>query len=66
VNNLERMMAKIEPFEKHTSEYEAWFENNRIIYESEARAVKEQLPKKGEGVEVGIGSGRFAAPLTLT
>lgn len=28
-------MAKIEPFEKHTSEYEAWFENNRIIYESE-------------------------------
>jgi ubiquinone/menaquinone biosynthesis C-methylase UbiE len=65
MNNLERMMSKIEPFEKHTQEYEAWFENNRIIYESELRAIKEQLPKKGEGIEVGVGSGRFAAPLSI-
>lgn len=42
-------MAKIEPFEKHISEYEAWFENNRIIYESEVKAIKKQLPKKTEG-----------------
>ena len=58
-------MAKIEPFEKHTSEYEAWFENYRFVYESEVRAIKEQLPKKGEGVEVGVGSGRFAVPLGI-
>jgi len=58
-------MAKIEPFEKHTSEYEAWFENYRFVYESELRAIKEQLPKKGEGIEVGVGSGRFAAPLGI-
>lgn len=54
--------AKIEPFERHASEYEAWFEKNRFVYESELRAVKEQLPSKGEGIEVGVGSGRFAAP----
>lgn len=58
-------MAKIEPFEKHTSEYEAWFENNRFVYESELRAIEEKLPKKGEGLEVGVGSGRFAAPLGI-
>jgi len=58
-------MFKIDPFEKHTSEYEAWFENNRFVYESELRAIKEQLPKKGEGIEVGVGSGRFAAPLGI-
>ncbi len=58
-------MAKIEPFERHVSEYEAWFGNNRMIYESELKAVKEQLPKKGEGIEVGVGSGRFAAPLSV-
>jgi len=58
-------MTKIEPFEKHTSEYEAWFENNRFVYESELRAIKEQLPKKGEGIEVGVGSGRFADPLGI-
>jgi ubiquinone/menaquinone biosynthesis C-methylase UbiE len=62
---FEGMMAKIEPFEIHLSKYEAWFENNRIIYESELRAVKVQLPQKGEGIEVGVGSGRFAAPLGI-
>jgi ubiquinone/menaquinone biosynthesis C-methylase UbiE len=59
------MMAKIEPFEKYPSEYEVWFENNRFVYESELRAIKEQLPKKGEGLEVGVGSGRFADPLGI-
>jgi ubiquinone/menaquinone biosynthesis C-methylase UbiE len=59
------MMAKIDPFEKYTSEYEAWFENYRFVYESELRAIKEQLPKRGEGIEVGVGSGRFAAPLGI-
>jgi SAM-dependent methyltransferase len=58
-------MSKIEPFEKYPSEYEAWFENNRFVYESELRAIEEQLPKKREGMEVGIGSGRVAAPLGI-
>jgi ubiquinone/menaquinone biosynthesis C-methylase UbiE len=58
-------MAKIEPFEKHTTDYEAWFDINRFVYESELRAIKEKLPKKGEGLEVGVGSGRFAAPLGI-
>lgn len=58
-------MTKIDPFEKHASDYEAWFENNKFVYESELRAIKEQLPKKEEGVEVGVGSGRFAAPLGI-
>ena len=62
---LEIIMLKIEPFEKHVSEYEAWFENNRFVYESEIMAIKRQLPKKGEGVEVGVGSGHFAAPLGI-
>lgn len=56
-------MAKIEPFENHTSKYEDWYENNRFTYESELRAIKEQLPEQGKGIEVGVGSGRFAAPL---
>jgi len=58
-------MPKIEPFEKHTLEYETWFENNKFVYKSEVRAIKGQLPKKGEGIEVGVGSGRFAIPLGI-
>jgi ubiquinone/menaquinone biosynthesis C-methylase UbiE len=57
--------TKIDPFEKFAQEYDAWFEDNRFVYESELRAVQEQLPRKGEGVEVGVGSGRFAAPLGI-
>jgi ubiquinone/menaquinone biosynthesis C-methylase UbiE len=58
-------MSKKEPFEKYALEYEAWFENKRFVYESELMAIKRQLPKMGEGVEIGVGSGRFAAPLGI-
>jgi SAM-dependent methyltransferase len=58
-------MTKIEPFEKFALEYDAWFDDNRFVYESELHAVKEQVPRQGEGVEVGVGSGRFAAPLGI-
>ncbi len=58
-------MAKITPFEEHWSQYEAWFEENRYTYESELRAIKEVLPNIGRGLEIGVGSGRFAAPLGI-
>ena len=58
-------MAKVGPFEKHASRYEEWFEKNRSVYESELQAVKAQLPPYERGVEVGVGSGRFAAPLGI-
>lgn len=58
-------MPKIKPFEEHTSRYEDWFEEHEFVYESELQAVRELLPEKGEGFEIGIGSGRFAAPLGI-
>jgi len=58
-------MAKIEPFEEYTSQYEDFFEGNRLLYESELRAIREQLPERGKSIEIGVGSGRFAAPLGI-
>jgi len=58
-------MAKIEPFEKHKVKYEEWFEKNIFAYKSELQAVKHLLPKKGTGIEIGVGTGRFAAPLGI-
>ncbi len=58
-------MARVEPFEEYASQYEDWFKRNRFAYESELRAIREQLPKTGKGIEIGIGSGRFAAPLGI-
>jgi SAM-dependent methyltransferase len=58
-------MVKTEPFEEHSFLYEDWFEKNRFAYESELLAVKARLPGSGKGVEIGVGSGRFAAPLGI-
>ncbi|MGD8314305.1 MAG: class I SAM-dependent methyltransferase [Syntrophobacterales bacterium] len=56
-------MGRIESFEQNVDRYEAWFDRNRAAYASELEALRALLPKSGEGLEVGVGTGRFAAPL---
>jgi SAM-dependent methyltransferase len=56
-------MARIEPFEAHTERYEAWFERHDAAYVSELLALRPFVPLTGRGLEIGVGSGRFAAPL---
>lgn len=58
-------MEKVEPFDRYADRYEGWFERNRHAYESELLAVKRLLPESGVGVEVGVGTGRFAEPLGI-
>ncbi len=58
-------MPKIKSFERHTNQYENWFENNRFAYESELQAVKALIPENGTGIEIGVGTGRFAEPLGI-
>lgn len=58
-------MAKVEPFESYPFQYEDWFEKNKFAYLSELKAIEEQLPNSGNGIEIGVGSGRFAAPLGI-
>lgn len=58
-------MPNTGPFEKHATGYDEWFERNRFVYQSELRAVGNLLPRRGIGVEIGVGTGRFAAPLGL-
>lgn len=58
-------MAKIEPFEQHAGKYEDWFTKHRFAYESELQAVRQHLPRGKKGIEIGVGSGRFAAPLGI-
>ncbi len=59
-------MPKIEPFEKHSDAYDEWFKKNINLYEAELEAIHQLIPPPGaEGVEVGVGSGKFAAPLGI-
>ncbi|MDQ1328279.1 MAG: hypothetical protein QG641_1564 [Candidatus Poribacteria bacterium] len=52
-------------FDDYTDEYEEWFERNRFAYLSELKLLRTVILKHGRGLEVGIGTGRFAAPLGI-
>jgi len=58
-------MPKSSPFETHTERYEGWFEEHRDAYQSELAALDRLVPATGRGIEIGVGSGRFAAPLGI-
>lgn len=58
-------MPKTAPFERYPERYEAWFTKYPAVYDAELRAVRALLPKKGLGLEVGVGTGRFAAPVEI-
>ena len=53
-------MVKIEPFEKYPDRYDIWFENNKFVYQSEMKAIKEILPDFNKGIELGVGYRPFA------
>jgi len=57
-------MPKTEPFEKYSDAYDEWFEKNSDLYNAELEAIGQLIPPTGgEGVEVGVGTGKCAAPL---
>ena len=58
-------MAIIEPFERYYTEYENWFDRNKFAYQSELAAIEEFIPIHKRGIEIGVGTGRFAAPLGI-
>ena len=57
-------MPGVNAFSENVNRYEAWFQDHPLAYVSELHAIKALLPK-GRGVEIGIGTGRFAAPLGI-
>jgi SAM-dependent methyltransferase len=60
------MKPKSHPFDAHHERYEAWFRHHDAAYHSELLAVRALLPRQGLGLEIGVGTGRFAAPLGVT
>lgn len=58
-------MAKTSPFEVHHQRYERWFHEHEAAYVSELLALRALVPWEGDGLEIGVGTGRFAAPLGI-
>ncbi|HOO54055.1 MAG TPA: class I SAM-dependent methyltransferase [Methanothrix sp.] len=54
------------PYDHQVDRYDRWFERNRASYLSELRAVESLMPRFLRGLEVGVGTGRFAAPLGVS
>jgi ubiquinone/menaquinone biosynthesis C-methylase UbiE len=58
-------MPKTKPFDEYSSEYDRWYIENQNIYNSELNALKSFIPPGLDGVDIGVGTGRFAEPLCI-
>ena len=61
-------MAHTTAFENNIADYEQWYEDYKVVFESEVSALQAQfakLPEDLHGIEVGLGTGRFAAALGI-
>jgi ubiquinone/menaquinone biosynthesis C-methylase UbiE len=57
-------MPKIQPFEKYSDKYDEWFEKNHDVYNAELETIRQLMPPlPARGLEIGVGSGKFAVPL---
>ncbi|OHB36739.1 MAG: methyltransferase type 11 [Planctomycetes bacterium RIFCSPLOWO2_12_FULL_39_13] len=52
-------------FEEAAIEYDEWFETHEWVYKSEVEAIKNLIPETGEGIEIGVGTGRFSVPFGI-
>lgn len=58
-------MPKISAFEKNPTAYDQWFTTHKKMYLAELQVIKQLVPIKGIGVEIGVGTGNFAQPLGI-
>ena len=54
-------------FDEYAEEYDKWYDENKKMYELELDAIKKFIPKseRKKGLEIGVGTGRFAEPLGI-
>ncbi len=50
-------------FDKYYEKYDLWYDRHKFAFLSELAAVKKALPRRKKGLEIGVGTGRFAAGL---
>jgi hypothetical protein len=56
-------MPGIALFKAYHRRYDDWFVRHATAWHSELLAVRALLPWRGLGLAIGVGTGRFAAPL---
>lgn len=52
-------------FDRKAPVYDRWFEKHKNLYQSELSAIQKAIPENQTGIEIGVGTGRFAEPLNI-
>lgn len=52
-------------FDQNWEKYDQWYERHPEIYHSELQTLEKSLPDRGLGLEIGVGTGRFATPFAV-
>lgn len=58
-------MAGADVFDRYAREYDCWFDRHPELYRAEVNTVRRLLPTVGIGIEIGVGTGRFAVPFGI-
>jgi len=51
-------------YEKNWQEFDAWYDTHQSLYQTEIKALEKVMPS-GLGLEIGVGTGRFASALSV-
>ena len=52
-------------FDDYTLDYDDWFNRHKTAYQSELLAIEQAIPINKKGIEIGVGTGRFAHPFDI-
>lgn len=58
-------MNAIDTYNQFSKEYDKWFDEHSNLYQSELLALQSALPAEKKGIEIGVGTARFAQPLNI-
>jgi SAM-dependent methyltransferase len=57
--------AVVDHFQRTVESYDAWYDDHPALYQTELAALRKAVPRRGRGLEIGVGTGRFASPLSV-
>lgn len=58
-------MPVVAVFDQQAVEYDRWFDEHEPVYQAEVAALRKFISPTVLGIEVGVGTGRFAIPLGI-
>jgi len=53
-------------FDTQCKQYDAWYDAHKYAFLSELAALRKVIPRDEKGLEIGVGTGRFAAELGIS